>query len=76
MPTCSKLNYAEPAVAEQIYRNKDSVVRHWLREPYAIDGWRLDVVHMLGRVRPNITSPIWPVSARLHGREPASLYAG
>lgn len=43
-----KLNYAEPAVAEQIYRNKDSVVRHWLREPYAIDGWRLDVVHMLG----------------------------
>uniref|UniRef100_UPI0021483647 alpha-amylase family glycosyl hydrolase n=1 Tax=Endozoicomonas sp. ONNA2 TaxID=2828741 RepID=UPI0021483647 len=25
-----------------------SVIRHWLRQPYAIDGWRFDVIHMLG----------------------------
>ncbi|MBL3410684.1 maltodextrin glucosidase, partial [Klebsiella pneumoniae] len=31
-----------------IYRGEGSVVRHWLRPPYSIDGWRLDVVHMLG----------------------------
>ena len=43
-----KLNYAEPGVVQQIYQGPQSVVRHWLREPYAIDGWRLDVVHMLG----------------------------
>lgn len=43
-----KLNFAEPQVVERIYRAEDSVVRHWLRPPYSIDGWRLDVVHMLG----------------------------
>lgn len=43
-----KLNFAEPQVAEAIYRGEGSVVRHWLRPPYSIDGWRLDVVHMLG----------------------------
>ena len=43
-----KLNFAEPAVVETLYQGQGSVVRHWLREPYAIDGWRLDVVHMLG----------------------------
>ncbi|MFI8417638.1 maltodextrin glucosidase [Serratia sp. NPDC078593] len=43
-----KLNFAEPQVVEAIYAGKDSVVRHWLKPPYSIDGWRLDVVHMLG----------------------------
>jgi len=38
------LNFAEPAVREAIYE----VLRRWLRPPYAIDGWRFDVVHMLG----------------------------
>ena len=41
-----KLNYAEPGVVQQVYQGPDSIVRHWLREPYAIDGWRLDVVHL------------------------------
>ncbi|EKN4183293.1 maltodextrin glucosidase [Yersinia ruckeri] len=43
-----KLNFASEGVVNQIYRDDDSVVRHWLRPPYSIDGWRLDVVHMLG----------------------------
>ncbi|AYW90155.1 maltodextrin glucosidase [Yersinia pseudotuberculosis] len=43
-----KLNFANEEVAERIYRSDDSVVRYWLRPPYSIDGWRLDVVHMLG----------------------------
>ena len=25
-----------------------AVVKHYLRDPYAIDGWRFDVIHMLG----------------------------
>ncbi|MCB5324471.1 maltodextrin glucosidase [Yersinia intermedia] len=43
-----KLNFASEGVVNQIYRGDDSVVRYWLRPPYSIDGWRLDVVHMLG----------------------------
>lgn len=46
--TLPKLDYASPGVVDRIYRDQDSVVRHWLRPPYAIDGWRLDVIHMLG----------------------------
>ncbi|GAA4502460.1 maltodextrin glucosidase [Pseudaeromonas paramecii] len=47
-PGLVKLDYASPGVMETLYAGRDSVVRHWLREPYAIDGWRLDVAHMLG----------------------------
>lgn len=32
----------------EIYRGEDSIVRHWLKAPWNMDGWRLDVVHMLG----------------------------
>ena len=32
----------------EIYRGEDSIVRHWLKAPWSMDGWRLDVVHMLG----------------------------
>lgn len=42
------LDFAVPEVADAIYAAPGAVLRHWLREPYAIDGWRLDVVHMLG----------------------------
>ncbi|WP_263315858.1 alpha-amylase family glycosyl hydrolase, partial [Enterobacter hormaechei] len=27
---------------------EDSIVRYWLKAPWNMDGWRLDVVHMLG----------------------------
>ncbi|SUH04897.1 maltodextrin glucosidase [Salmonella enterica subsp. enterica] len=33
---------------DEIYRGEDSIVRHWLKAPWNMDGWRLDVVHMLG----------------------------
>jgi alpha-glucosidase len=42
------LDFAEPAVRAEIYGDRDAVLRRWLRPPYAIDGWRFDVVHMLG----------------------------
>lgn len=47
-PSLLKLDYGSKGVVEAIYQGSASVVRHWLREPYAIDGWRLDVAHMLG----------------------------
>jgi alpha-glucosidase len=42
------LDFASPALQAAIYGDPDSVLRRWLQPPYAIDGWRLDVVHMLG----------------------------
>jgi alpha-glucosidase len=42
------LDFASPAVCDAVYRAPDSVLRRWLQPPYAIDGWRLDVIHMLG----------------------------
>ena len=43
-----KLNFMNPAVRDYFYAGNDSVIRHWLKAPYHIDGWRLDVIHMLG----------------------------
>lgn len=43
-----KLDYRSENLVDEIYQGEDSVVRHWLREPWGMDGWRLDVVHMLG----------------------------
>ncbi len=42
------LNFLNSEVREYIYEGNSSVVKHWLRSPYAIDGWRFDVIHMLG----------------------------
>ncbi|EOB0169169.1 maltodextrin glucosidase [Escherichia albertii] len=43
-----KLDYQSESLVNEIYRGEDSIVRHWLKAPWNIDGWRLDVVHMLG----------------------------
>lgn len=42
------LDFSNPALREAVYEGADSIVKRWLRAPYAIDGWRLDVIHMLG----------------------------
>lgn len=44
-----KLNYRSRSVRERIYSGDDSVFRRWLRKPYSIDGWRVDVANMLAR---------------------------
>ncbi|MEW6731281.1 MAG: maltodextrin glucosidase [Acidobacteriota bacterium] len=44
-----KLNYRSERLREQIYSGTDAVLRHWLRPPYNIDGWRIDVANMLAR---------------------------
>jgi len=43
-----KLDYQSPSLVDEIYGGEDSIVRHWLKAPWNMDGWRLDVVHMLG----------------------------
>jgi len=44
-----KLNYNSPALRDVMYGGQDAILRYWLREPYRIDGWRLDVQNMVGR---------------------------
>ena len=43
-----KLDFSSESLVNEIYRGEDSIVRHWLKAPWSMDGWRLDVVHMLG----------------------------
>jgi alpha-glucosidase len=34
---------------EEMYAGEDSIARHWLKPPFRIDGWRVDVANMLAR---------------------------
>lgn len=47
--TLPKFNYANQATRDAVYGNEDSILKHWLKEPYRIDGWRLDVWNMTAR---------------------------
>jgi alpha-glucosidase len=42
------LDFANPLVQDYFIRAPDAIVRRWLRPPYAADGWRIDVAHMMG----------------------------
>ena len=55
--TLPKLNYRSTALREAVYAGEDSVIRRWLRPPFSIDGWRLDVGNMLGRLGPDQLGP-------------------
>ncbi len=42
------LDFANPLVQDYFVRAPDAIARRWLRPPYAADGWRIDVAHMMG----------------------------
>ena len=46
--TLPTLDYSAPELRRRIYEADDAVLRTWLKPPYEIDGWRFDVLHMLG----------------------------
>ncbi|WP_234494261.1 maltodextrin glucosidase [Vibrio maritimus] len=46
--TLPVLNFHNQDVKSHIYQDDNSVIKHWLKPPYGIDGWRFDVIHMLG----------------------------
>jgi alpha-glucosidase len=50
VPSLPKLDYASDALRDRMYAGPDSVVRRWLRPPYDLDGWRIDVANMTGRL--------------------------
>lgn len=44
-----KLNYSDLSLREEIFESDNSVFSAWMKPPYSIDGWRVDVGNMLGR---------------------------
>ena len=48
VPALVKLNYESQTLRDKMYRDAASPIRKWLRPPYSIDGWRLDVANMTG----------------------------
>lgn len=48
-PSLPKLNHRAPMLAERLLEGPDSVVARYLRPPFALDGWRVDVANMTGR---------------------------
>jgi alpha-glucosidase len=45
-----KLNHTDQGVRRAMVAGPDSVVARWLRPPFAVDGWRIDVANMTGRL--------------------------
>ncbi len=48
--TLPKLNHTDPAMRLAMTEGPDSTVARWLRAPYSLDGWRIDVANMSGRL--------------------------
>lgn len=50
VPSLPKLNYASGELRSRMYEGERSAVRRWLEPPFALDGWRIDVANMTGRL--------------------------
>lgn len=48
--TLPKVNHADPDLRAAMVEGPDSVVGRWLRPPFDVDGWRIDVANMTGRL--------------------------
>jgi len=44
-----KLNYSSKRLRRLMFSGENSIVRKWLRAPFNMDGWRIDVGNMTGR---------------------------
>ena len=44
-----KLNFGSSALHREMYSGANSIVKKWLREPFSMAGWRIDVGNMTGR---------------------------
>jgi alpha-glucosidase len=53
VPSLIKLDYTSEDLRDRMYRDDDSAMRHWLKAPYRMDGWRIDVANMTGNLREN-----------------------
>jgi alpha-glucosidase len=51
VPTLPKLDHRGRALRERFYAGADSVVARYLREPFGLDGWRVDCANTTARFR-------------------------
>jgi alpha-glucosidase len=51
VPTLPKLDHRSDALRERFYGGADSVVAHYLDEPFGLDGWRVDCANTTARFR-------------------------
>lgn len=59
--TLPTLNYTSEELRKKIYKDKDSLVKKWLKPPYNIDGWRFDVANTMARNNEiQLHHEIWP----------------
>ena len=49
VPSLPKFNWNSPELRRRFIGGDDSVVAAWLKPPYSLDGWRIDVANMTGR---------------------------
>jgi alpha-glucosidase len=49
-PTLPKFEWASEGLRRRFIDGPDSVVGQWLLPPFSIDGWRIDVANMTGRL--------------------------
>lgn len=50
VPSLPKFRYESDALRARLISDPDSVLRRWLQAPYFLDGWRVDVANMSGRL--------------------------
>ncbi|WP_239679301.1 glycoside hydrolase family 13 protein [Natronosporangium hydrolyticum] len=46
-----KFNWGSAELRRRFFDGPDAVLARWLRPPYRLDGWRIDVANMTGRLR-------------------------
>jgi alpha-glucosidase len=51
VPSLPKFNWRAEELRRRFIDGLDSVVAKWLKPPYSLDGWRVDVANMTGRWR-------------------------
>lgn len=50
VPSLPKFNWNSKELRKRFIEGKTSVVAKWLKAPYNLDGWRIDVANMTGRI--------------------------
>ena len=48
--TLPKIDHTNPGLRAAFVEGADSIVGRWLAPPYSLDGWRIDVANMTGRL--------------------------
>ncbi|MFA9432087.1 glycoside hydrolase family 13 protein [Egicoccus sp. AB-alg2] len=49
VPSLPKFDHRSSALRRHLYEGPDSVAARWLREPFLLDGWRVDAANVAGR---------------------------